>query len=216
MLTFKAALFDFDGTLVDTEPQYTIFWGSMARKYRPDVPRLEYLIKGTTLTQIFERYFPDPEVQKDITIALNEWERTMKYEFIPGALDFIHDIRNHGVKAAIVTSSNNIKMDSVRLQIPDFDSLFDRVLTSEDFTASKPNPDCYLKGASVFGLRTDECIVFEDAFTGLEAGMSAGIFTFGLTTGNSAEAIKDKCHYTLPDFTSLTYQSVCEIIKQNK
>ena len=40
----KVALFDFDGTLVDTEGQYTQFWGRMARTYRPDVPRLEYLI----------------------------------------------------------------------------------------------------------------------------------------------------------------------------
>jgi len=211
---FKAALFDLDGTLIDTEDQYTIFWGSMARKYRPDVPRLEYLIKGTTLTQIFERYFPDPAIQAEIQVGLDEWERNMKYEFFPGALDFLCDLKRHGVKCAIVTSSNNVKMESVRRKVPEFESLFDRVLTSEDFSASKPNPDCYLKGASVFGLSADECVVFEDAFTGLQAGMSAGMFTFGLSTCNPAEAIRDKCNYVIPDFTEMTYDAVLRIINQ--
>ena len=62
---FKAALFDFDGTLVDTEDQYTVIWGQIARRFRPDIPRLEYIIKGTTLKQIMERYFPDPKVQEE-------------------------------------------------------------------------------------------------------------------------------------------------------
>ena len=49
MNKFKVALFDLDGTLMDTEGQYTVFWGKMGAKYRPDVPNLEQVIKGTTL-----------------------------------------------------------------------------------------------------------------------------------------------------------------------
>lgn len=209
---FKAALFDLDGTLFDTEPQYTIFWGRTARRYRPDVPNLEYAIKGTTLTQIFANYFPDPQVQAEITEALNEWEGTMKYEFVPGALDFLHDIKTHGVKCAVVTSSNMVKMKSVARQIPEFHSLFDRILTAEDFTASKPAPDCYLLGAKVFDADIKECVVFEDAFTGLQAGMSSGIMTVGLTTGLTAEQIKDKCDHIIPDFTDVRYDSIAALL----
>ena len=146
----KAALFDFDGTLVDTEGQYTQFWGKMARTYRPDIPRLEYLIKGTTLTQIFDRYFTDPVWQAEITKGLDEWEAQMDYRPLPGAEDFIADLRQHGVKCAVVTSSNQKKMDSVRRQCPKFLAMFDRILTSEDFQRSKPDPDCYLKAAQVY------------------------------------------------------------------
>lgn len=204
----KAALFDLDGTLFDTEGQYTIFWGGIGEKYRPDIPTLAQDIKGTTLTQIFERYFPDSALQAQITTELDEWERTMKYEFVPGALDFIKDLKANGVRCAIVTSSNIKKMQSVEAQMPEFATLFDRVLTSEDFSASKPNPDCYLKGASVFDADLDECVVFEDAFTGLEAGTSAGIFTFGIASYNSAEAIKDKCDQVLNNFEGLTLEMV--------
>lgn len=215
MNKFKAALFDLDGTLMDTEGQYTVFWGSVARKYRPDIPQLENLIKGTTLVQIYDRYFPDPEWQKEITKGLDEWERNMDYAFIPGALDFIRDIKAHGVKCAIVTSSNIKKMESVAKKVPDFDVLFDRILTAEDFTASKPAPDPYLAGAKVFGCAIDECVVFEDAFTGLQSGMSAGMYTIGVTTYNTREQIQDKCNYTIQNFEGLNYNKV-EMLLANK
>lgn len=208
----KAALFDLDGTLIDTENQYTVIWGKICRKYRPDIPRLEYLIKGTTLVQIFERYFPNKEDQVEIDQFLDKSEAEMDYSFYPGALAFIEDLKKNGVKCAIVTSSNQKKMASVRKAIANFDNLFDKVLTSEDFSASKPAPDCYLLGAKVFGCQKDECAVFEDAFTGLQAGMSSGIFTFGITTCNSREAIADKCNYVIDTFEGLTYKKVNEII----
>ena len=147
MKTFKAALFDLDGTLFDTEGQYSIFWGKTCRRFRPDIDRLEYKIKGMTLVQIYDKYFPDPKVQAIITEGLNEWEMQMRYNWIAGAEDFVMDCKRHGVKCAIVTSSNQMKMKAVAAQLPHFDALFDRVLTSEDFTASKPAPDCYLLGA---------------------------------------------------------------------
>ena len=212
----KVALFDFDGTLVDTEGQYTQFWGRMARTYRPDVPRLEYLIKGTTLTQIFDRYFPDPAWQAEITKGLDEWEAQMDYRPVPGAEEFVSDLKQHGVKCAIVTSSNQKKMDSVQRQRPEFLAMFDRILTSEDFALSKPSPDCYIRGAEVFGARLSECVVFEDAFNGLEAGMASGITTIGLTTNNTAEAIRPLCHAIIADFTEITYEKLLLLIQKLK
>ena len=50
----KAALFDLDGVVFDTEPQYTVFWGSQCRLYHPEHPGLEQEIKGQTLTQIYD------------------------------------------------------------------------------------------------------------------------------------------------------------------
>ena len=211
-MSFKVALFDLDGTLIDTEGQYTEIWGAIGRKYRPDVPDLSQIIKGTTLTQILGNYFPGEELQKKVVQELDEKEANMRYDFFPGALELIEDLKKNGVKCAIVTSSNIKKMESLAKKVPNFASLFDRILTSEDFSASKPNPDCYLLGAKVFGANLDECIVFEDAFTGLQAGMSAGIFTIGLATYNSREAIQDKCNYVLDNFEGLTYEKVANLI----
>ena len=210
----KAALFDLDGTLIDTEGQYSTFWSAIGHRFRPDVPNLANDIKGTTLTNIFDTYFPDLEVQKTITDELNAWEAQMKYEFIPGAEDFICDLKKHGVKCALVTSSNTLKLESVVRQIPNFITLFDKILTAEDFTASKPSPDCYLLGAKAFNASPSECVVFEDAYTGLQAGMSSGIFTIGLATSHTADEIRGKCHYVLDGFSGFTYEKLLSVISR--
>lgn len=214
--SLRAALFDLDGTLIDTEDQYSVFWGATARKYRPDVPHLEDLIKGTTLTQIYTNYFPDSQWQADITAALNDYEAQMRYEFYPGALDFLQDLKRHNIRCAVVTSSNIPKLESVRCQIPTFDALFDRVLTAEDFTASKPAPDSYLQGAKALGADLDECVVFEDAYTGLQAGMSSGIFTIGIATGHTPDELRDRCHHVITTFEGLTFEEIQHIMDKKR
>jgi len=213
-LSFKVALFDLDGTLFDTEDQYSIFWGEMGRRFHPEIPGFEHVIKGTTLKQIFGRYFPNPEDQAVVLPLLEAYEAQMQYEFFPGVESFIRDIRNHDVKCAVVTSSDQKKMSNVYRSMPQFQSLFDRILTAEDFAASKPNPDCYLRGASVFNAKISECVVFEDAFTGLQAGMSAGIYTIGVASGLTPEQIRDKCNKVITSFEGLSYDSVCAFLEQ--
>lgn len=212
MSSFKVALFDLDGTIFDTEKLYSVFWGNIGRKYHPEIENFDKIIKGTTLTQIYGCYFPDVQLQQEITRELDEWEKNMKYEFVPGAEDFIADIKKHGVQCAVVTSSNEKKMQSVCNAVPEFANMFDKILTAEMFAASKPNPDCYLLGAKLFGVGIDECVVFEDAFTGIEAGMRAGMFTVGLATTNLREAIEKKCNVVFDDFTNLTYNDVVELL----
>ena len=83
---FKAALFDLDGVVFDTEPQYSVFWGDICRQYHPEHPGLEHEIKGQTLTQIYDRWFSGsllPE-QDSITSRLNDYEQQMSYEYIAG------------------------------------------------------------------------------------------------------------------------------------
>lgn len=212
MKKIRAALFDLDGTLLDTEAQYTRFWSAAGRRWAPQFPLLAQEIKGTTLTQILDRYFPCREVRDAVTEALDRFESGMTYALYPGAGDFVRELRANGVRTAIVTSSNRKKMEQMGRQLPAFSALFDRVLTSEDFAASKPHPDCYLRAAEALDCGVDECVVFEDAFSGLEAGRRAGIFTVGLPTTNSRESIRDKCDYVLEGFEGLTFEAFTGVI----
>ena len=103
----KAALFDLDGVVFNTEPQYTVFWKSIAKEYRPDIEHFEQKIKGQTLVQIYDRYFADDKAeQDDITRQLNEFEEHMHFDYIPGFKDYIRYLKAQGVKTAVVTSSN--------------------------------------------------------------------------------------------------------------
>lgn len=201
--TIKACLFDLDGVIFDTEPQYSVFWGEQCRMYHPEVPGLEHKIKGQTLVQIYDAFFSGSLEQERpvITQRLNEFESQMDYMYIDGFESFIRAIRNAGIKSAVVTSSNQAKMQAVYAAHPEFSSLFDAVLTSEDFSESKPSPDCYLKAASRFGYSPEDCIVFEDSFNGLKAGRAAKMYVVGLSTTNSAEQIAPLCDEVIPDFS---------------
>ena len=199
----KAALFDLDGVVFDTEPQYTVFWGAQCREFHPEHPGLEHEIKGQTLTQIYEKHFTAnglDEKQPLITKRLDEYEAQMHYDYIDGFEEFIRDLRQRGIKTAVVTSSNMPKMQSVYRQRPEFQQLFDEILTSEDFERSKPDPDCYQKAAARFLAAPEECVVFEDSFNGLKSGKAAGMYVVGLSTTNTAEKIAPLCDEVIHDY----------------
>ena len=214
MKRLKAALFDLDGVVFDTEPQYTVFWGSQCRLYHPEHPGLEHEIKGSTLTQIYDRWFSGPlaSEQAVITERLNAFEAQMKFEYISGFEQLIADLHAHGVKTAVVTSSNQPKMESVYKAQPGFRSLFDAILTSEDFEYSKPHPDCYLKAAARFGAAPEECIVFEDSFNGLKSGRAAGMKVVGVATTNPAGAIVELSDIQITDYKSTDYQQLEQLL----
>ncbi|MGI6232185.1 MAG: HAD family hydrolase [Prevotella sp.] len=200
----KAALFDLDGVVFDTEPQYTKFWGNEFRRYYPETPGLEEKIKGQTLVQIFDEFFAgQQDVQKAVTERLNQFELEMDFPYIEGFQTFVRALRESGVLTAIVTSSNQQKMRAVRIKHPDFSKQFDAILTSEDFAKSKPDPDCYLKGAARLGVQVNECLGFEDSFNGLKAVRSAGMYCVGLSTTNEADAIRPLCDTVVPNFLNL-------------
>ena len=215
---FKAALFDLDGVVFDTEPQYTVFWGGICREYHPEHPGLEHEIKGQTLTQIYDRWFAGPLLAEEasITNRLNDYERQMNYDYISGFEDLISMLHSHQVKTAVVTSSNIPKMESVYRHQPGFMSLFDAILTSEDFERSKPDPDCYLKAAQRLGAESDECIVFEDSFNGLRAGRAAGMAVVGMATTNGADAIQPFSDLQLKDYEGLTFERLEQLLTIDK
>ena len=209
-----AALFDFDGVVVDTEPQYTLFWDEKGQKYHPEIPNFGHHIKGQTLIQIYKQFFREPEgLQDEITRQLLDYELTMHFEYIDGVVDFMKELREKGVKLAIVTSSNDAKMANAYREHPELKTMVDFIVTADRVTHSKPHPECFLLGAEILGVERDNCIVFEDSFHGIEAGNGAGMKVIGLATTNSAEAIADKCALVIPDFTDLSVEKMMGVLQ---
>lgn len=209
-----AALFDFDGVVVDTEPQYSLFWDEKGEKYHPEIPEFGHHIKGQTLTQIYSQYFLHPEgLQSGITRELLDFETRMSFEFIPGVVDFMKELRRKGVKIAIVTSSNDQKMANAHRALPELKSMVDAIITADKVTHSKPHPECFLLGAETLQMPIDRCIVFEDSFHGLESGNRAGMKVIGLATTNPASSIADKASLVIPDFVDFTYEKMVTVLE---
>lgn len=209
-----AALFDFDGVIMDTESQYTVFWDEQGRNYLGE-ENFGRSIKGQTLAQIFDKHFSGMEhVQEQIRTGLTAFERQMSYEYIPGAREFLEELRSRGVRIALVTSSDTVKMENVYRVHPGMAALFDEILTAEQFKRSKPDPDCFLLGMKLFHSDPRHTYVFEDSFHGLQAGRSSGAVVIGLATTNSRESITGKADAVIDDFTVMTYERMLSIQKK--
>lgn len=208
----KAALFDLDGVVFDTEPQYTVFWGEQCRLYHPERPGLEQEIKGSTLTQIYDLWFSGPLLKEQpvITERLNAYEQQMNYDYLAGFIAFVDNLHRHGVKTAVVTSSNLPKMESVYRKQPGFKQLFDAILTSENFLRSKPHPDCYLTAAQMLGVKPDECVVFEDSVNGLRSGLDAKMKVVGLLTTNPEDVVAPLSDMQVKDYVGMTYDTLSQ------
>lgn len=205
-------LFDFDGVIADTESQYTIFWDKQGKDYL-GLDDFGHTIKGQTLVQIFDKYFKGmTKEQEKIVPALNAFEQQMSYDYIPGAYEFLKDLKSRGIRTAIVTSSNDIKMSNVYASHPELMELVDAVLTSEHFSKSKPDPECFLKGMEVLGATPKETIVFEDSFHGISAGRASGAFVVGLATTNKSEALTPLCDMVIDDFTSIDADMLSKLL----
>lgn len=201
----KACLFDLDGVVFETESLYTSFWCEMKKEYCPEIADFEYIIKGQTLVQIYDKYFAGEEKkQQEITNKLNEFEQSMPFNYVDGFETFVKALRSEGIKTAVVTSSNREKMQNVYRKHPEFQSYFDAILTSEDFEESKPSPDCYLKAAARFGVQSKECVVFEDSFNGLRSGVASGACVIGLATTNPIYEIKKYTDKVIRNYIGFT------------
>ena len=204
-------LFDFDGVLVDTEGMYTIMWDAIGRDLL-GIDDFGWMIKGQTLKQIYARYVPDLQLQEKVTESLDEYERQMTYELMPGVREFLVELKAAGIRTAIVTSSNDKKMSNVYRDIPDLPELVDRILTSEHFTRSKPDPECFLRGMSALGGIPQETVIFEDSMHGLNAARSSGGKVVGLSTTFPAEQISSLCDIVIPDFRDLSVEALRRLL----
>ena len=203
----NVALFDLDGVILDTEGSYTAFWDDYGSRHFSE-KGFGLKIKGQTLVKIINDYFPEEKEREAIIDSINEFERNMDYPFVPGAEEYVKKLKINGIRTAVVTSSNLPKMENVYRAHPDFKSMFDLILTSEDFTESKPSPYCYLKAMKMLGAGPGDCVVFEDSVSGLQAARASGALVAGLLTTNPETVVREYADIVINDFTD---ESLAEI-----
>lgn len=206
-------LFDLDGVVLDTESQYTVLWNNIGKKYG-DVGEIGRLSKGQTLTHILDTYFKgQTELQKHIIEELYEFEQNMSYAPIPGVMEFMKQLKVASVPTAVVTSSNKAKMENVYRHYPDFKDIVGHVFTSESFTRSKPDPECFLMAMHALGGTPEDTVVFEDSVNGLKAARASGATVVGLVTSNPREVVEPLSDYAINDFTSMSLDRLKEMLQ---
>lgn len=202
MTKISTVLFDFDGVIADTEPQYDIYIDNLGERYQLGIDNFALKVKGTTSPNMLEKYFSHlseselSEVSQDI----ERFEMQMSFPPVDGAIEFIGHLKENGYKIGLVTSSQGFKMKRA-LEIMNIADSFDTIVTADRITQGKPHPMCYLLAAKDLGSSPAECIVFEDSFHGIQSGKDAGMRVVGLSTTIDEEKLKEKVHHIIPDFS---------------
>ena len=178
----KGAIFDQDGLLFDTEAIFARSWVEAGRQMGFEVPPAFCTAvsgsSGPDMERIVQTYFPhiDYRAYIDLLFQISYAEQARHLPEKPGAQELVRYLKQQGCKLAVASSSHRDKIQS-NLERTGLAEIFDVVVSGQDVTAGKPNPDIFLLAAQKLGLPPEDCYVFEDSFNGVRAGHAAGCYT---------------------------------------
>ncbi len=179
----EAVIFDMDGVLIDSEPIYdTIALELLAeRGHRPPDELFDQL-RGLTSDQVWAKIAAAIELPSIAEELATECTHRLEQFFttspdlsaIDGIPELVRALQAHGLRLAVASSSVRDRVEIIldRLQLRAF---MDAVLTGDDVTASKPDPEIFVAAAARMGLRPERCAVIEDSHNGLLAARAAGM-----------------------------------------
>ncbi|XP_027912599.1 haloacid dehalogenase-like hydrolase domain-containing protein Sgpp isoform X2 [Vigna unguiculata] len=189
----EAVLFDIDGTLCDSDPLHYLAFSEMLQQigFNGGAPITEEffieIVAGKHNDDIARSLFPDdlPRGLKFVDDKEAMFRRLAADQLKPlNGLDKVRKwIEARGLKRAAVTNAPraNAELMISLLGLSDF---FDAVIIGSECEHAKPHPDPYLKGLEALKASRDHSFVFEDSFSGIKAGVAAGMPVVGLATRN--------------------------------
>lgn len=183
----KAVIFDLDGVLTDTAEYHYQSWKKLAQEEGIPFTRedneqlrgvtrrqsLEILLKGKTLSE---------DKMKELMVKKNEYYQELidnitEGDLIPGVEDLLNQLKRGGYKLAVASASRNARTVIKNL---DIEKRFEIIADGYSVKNNKPAPDLFLYAADKLGVEPEECIVIEDAESGIEAALAAGMHTVGI------------------------------------
>ena len=181
---FRGIIFDLDGVIVSTDEQHYLGWQALADRLGiPFSREMNSRFRGVSrmacmniLEELGGKHYTDSE---KIAYAdwKNEYYRELLAQMSPADLSqevrsTLDALRARGLKLAVGSSSKNAKFILQRIGLSDY---FDAVSDGTNISRSKPDPEVFLKAAEYLGLAPSDCLVVEDAVSGVEAAHAGGM-----------------------------------------
>jgi beta-phosphoglucomutase len=191
----QAFIFDLNGTMIDDMRYHSAAWFSIlnddlkAGLTREEVDRQMYGKNEELLDRVFGKGRFTPRELAEIS---QKKERSYQAAFrpylqlLPGLPALLEKAKKHRVRMAIGSAAIPFNIDFV-LDNLDIRHYFDAIVSADDVTVSKPDPETFTKAAHILGVDPEACIVFEDAPKGIEAAFRAGMNSIVLTTMHEKE-----------------------------
>jgi beta-phosphoglucomutase family hydrolase len=203
-------LFDMDGVIIDNNTYHIEAWKVFCAKYGMEMTEDNYRknVNGRTAADIITNLFGDNVNPAEIKSYSNEKESIYRDLYrphlapTPGLLDLLELLKSLDIPMAVGTSAPtenaNFILDGLAIR-----HYFTAVLDENNVTKGKPDPQIYLKASAAINRSAANCIVFEDAVLGIEAGKAAGCKVIGVTTSHSANELPET-NMKINDFTEIT------------
>jgi len=214
----KALLFDLNGTMIDDMEYHNKAWFTIlnddlnANITYSEVKKQMYGKNDELLQRVFGKDYFSQQQMDDISIKkekIYQRDYLPSLQLIPGLQTVLDRAKNSGILMAIGSAAIPFNIDFV-LDGLDIRSYFKAIVSANDVETSKPNPETFLKGAEILGIKPTDCLVLEDAPKGVEAALNAGMPCIVLSTAHAEEefrkypnVLKVVDNYDDPIFTEL-------------
>jgi sugar-phosphatase len=180
---FKAIIFDLDGVIIDSNPAIIEFWSKWALKegFVLTDPMIREWVFGRRVTSTIEGLFSHiaEASKKEIEQDGYLFDQTMQPEGIAGISRFIQSLKNISFTMGVATSSHHQRMLQMLERVGVADN-FEHFVTAHDVSKGKPDPEPYLKMAEKIRMQPKDCLVFEDANSGVQSAIAAGMQVIGI------------------------------------
>ena len=204
----KAVMFDLDGVIVDTSNYHYLSWKKLCLEldynlnesgndFLKGLSREDSLIKIIDLANISlpEEKFKECLIKKN-SYYLDFINNISPKNILPGVLSFLRYLKKKSIKISLCSSSKNAKFVLEKL---DMISLFDIIVDGNDIKMGKPDPEIFLIASKKLVTEPKNCLVFEDAQSGIDAANKAGMTVVGIGNKNKLKNLK----YCFPGFLKI-------------
>lgn len=216
----KAAIFDMDGVIIDSEPIYYNLSQKHYKELGITLSQEEYnSYVGTTSFAAWgifkEKYNLKNTLEELILRASTDYVEYLNLHCndikpMEGIEKFIIDLRSRGLKLAIASSSSIEAIETV-VRIFGFEKYFDFLVTGESVKRSKPEPDIFLQAAKVLDVMPEDCFVIEDSSNGAKAAKKAGMKCIGFKNLNSGNQDLSMADIIIDSFADIDFGKVVSL-----
>jgi len=216
LTTISACIFDLDGVIVDTAHYHFLAWKRLAAEFGIELTEdYNERLKGVSRMDSLDIILSLGEVSLDkahkeaLATKKNGWyleyiQSVKSDDALPNVVPFLTDLKQNNIRLAVGSSSKNAKPILARLGLTE---MFEVVVDGNDLTFSKPHPEVFLKACERLGKSPEQCVVFEDAQSGVQAAKLAGMRCVGIGSMN----ILGEADEVIPSFKDFSADTLLTI-----
>ena len=212
------ALFDWDGVVIDSSSQHEKSWELLAEEIGKPLPANHFVrgfgMKNQVIIPNILGWTNDPDEIEAWSLhkeaLYREIIRAEGIQPLPGVTEWLDILHDRGVPCAVASSTHRENVEVV-FDVIGIRARFAAVVTAEDVKHGKPDPEVFVTAAKRIGRQPKECVVFEDAHVGIEAGLAAGAHVVAVATTNPLKDLH-KAHLAVQTLHDIDWETLTSLV----